>query len=123
VVDLRRRRAVDGVKWSKDMREQLKNHAARRRLADRPRFLPVEKITFVLDAMLGVVNLEQNNIIKLFLGDGRGPDAADPDRLDLRHEFKVMQELEWVHGYPMALVMMLARAVLPYVLFKWKKWL
>jgi len=24
------------------------------------------KITFVLDAMLGVVNLEQNNIIKLF---------------------------------------------------------
>ena len=37
--------------------------------------------------------------------------------------FKVMPELEWVHGYPMALVMMLLAAVLPYVLFKWKKWL
>ena len=37
--------------------------------------------------------------------------------------FKLMPELEWVHGYPMALVMMLLAAVLPYVFFKWKKWL
>jgi magnesium transporter len=37
--------------------------------------------------------------------------------------FKMMPELEWAHGYPMALVMMLVAAVLPYFLFKWKKWL
>ena len=37
--------------------------------------------------------------------------------------FKVMPELEWVHGYPMALVMMLIAAVVPYWIFKWKKWL
>src|SRR5207245_573127 len=37
--------------------------------------------------------------------------------------FKAMPELEWAHGYPMALVMMLMAAVLPYFLFKWKKWL
>jgi magnesium transporter len=37
--------------------------------------------------------------------------------------FKVMPELEWPHGYPMAVVMMLLAAVGPYLLFKWKKWL
>ena len=37
--------------------------------------------------------------------------------------FKMMPELEWAHGYPMALLMMLAAAVLPYFLFRWKKWL
>jgi Mg2+ and Co2+ transporter CorA len=37
--------------------------------------------------------------------------------------FKIMPELEWSHGYPLALVMMLLAAVGPYVFFKWKKWL
>ncbi|MBN4669068.1 magnesium transporter, partial [Pandoraea nosoerga] len=37
--------------------------------------------------------------------------------------FKVMPELEWVNGYPLALVMMLIAAVVPYWIFKWKKWL
>jgi len=34
-----------------------------------------------------------------------------------------MPELEWPHGYTYALVAMLLAAVLPYVFFKWKKWL
>src|SRR5712675_1204272 len=37
--------------------------------------------------------------------------------------FKIMPELEWVHGYPYALVAMLLAAVGPYLFFKWKKWL
>jgi magnesium transporter len=37
--------------------------------------------------------------------------------------FKLMPELDWQHGYPMALIMMLMAAVGPYFLFKWKKWL
>jgi magnesium transporter len=37
--------------------------------------------------------------------------------------FKVMPELEWTHGYPLALIMMLAAAIVPYLLFRWKKWL
>src|SRR5437868_4239872 len=58
--------AVDGVKWSKDMREQLKTMQRDvTSLTDHASYLS-NKITFVLDAMLGVVNLEQNNIIKLF---------------------------------------------------------
>src|SRR5438046_716718 len=57
---------MEGVKWSKDMREQLKTMQRDvGSLTDHASYLS-NKITFVLDAMLGVVNLEQNNIIKLF---------------------------------------------------------
>ena len=37
--------------------------------------------------------------------------------------FKTMPELDWSFGYPMAVVMMVVAAVLPYVFFRWKKWL
>jgi magnesium transporter len=37
--------------------------------------------------------------------------------------FKAMPELEWAHGYPFALVLMLCAAIVPYWIFKWKKWL
>ena len=56
---------MEGIKWSKDMREQLKT-MQRDVSSLTDHLLSLNKITFVLDAMLGVVNLEQNNIIKLF---------------------------------------------------------
>jgi len=37
--------------------------------------------------------------------------------------FKNMPELEWPFGYSMALLLMVTVAVLPYLFFKWKKWL
>ena len=37
--------------------------------------------------------------------------------------FKTWPELAWRYGYPMALVMIVLAAVLPYLFFKWKKWL
>src|SRR5471032_2714284 len=99
------------------------NHAARRRLADRPRQLPLQQDHLVLDAMLGVVNLEQNNIIKLFsvMAVVLMPPTLIASIYGMN--FKIMPELEWTHGYPMALVMMLLAATGPYVFFKWKKWL
>jgi magnesium transporter len=115
--------AVDGVKWSKDMREQLKTMQRDVvSLTDHASYLS-NKITFVLDAMLGVVNLEQNNIIKLFsvMAVVLMPPTLIASIYGMN--FKIMPELEWVHGYPMALIMMLFAAVLPYMLFKWKKWL
>jgi magnesium transporter len=114
---------MEGVKWSKDMREQLKTMQRDvASLTDHASYLS-SKITFVLDAMLGVVNLEQNNIIKLFsvMAVVLMPPTLIASIYGMN--FKVMPELEWVHGYPMALVMMLAAAVLHYFLFKWKKWL
>ncbi len=115
--------AVDGVKWSKDMREQLKTMQRDvASLTDHASYLS-NKITFVLDAMLGVVNLEQNNIIKLFsvMAVVLMPPTLIASIYGMN--FKIMPELEWSHGYPMALVMMLLAAVLPYVFFKWKRWL
>src|SRR6201992_296792 len=115
--------AVDGVKWSKDMREQLKTMQRDvASLTDHASYLS-NKITFILDAMLGVVNLEQNNIIKLFsvMAVVLMPPTLIASVYGMN--FKVMPELEWVHGYPMALVMMLLAAVLPYVFFKGKQWL
>src|SRR5204862_5267082 len=115
--------AVDGVKWSKEMREQLKTMQRDVvSLTDHATYL-ANKITFVLDAMLGVVNLEQNNIIKLFsvMAVVLMPPTLIASIYGMN--FKVMPELEWVHGYPYALVLMVAAAIVPYFLFKWKKWL
>jgi magnesium transporter len=114
---------TEGVKWSKDMREQLKTMQRDvTSLTDHASYLS-NKITFVLDAMLGVVNLEQNNIIKLFsvMAVVLMPPTLIASVYGMN--FKLMPELEWQHGYPMALIMMFAAAVGPYVFFKWKKWL
>jgi magnesium transporter len=114
---------VEGVKWSKDMREQLKTlQRDVASLTDHASYL-AGKITFVLDAMLGVVNLEQNNIIKLFsvMAVVLMPPTLIASIYGMN--FKIMPELEWTHGYPIALVMMLLAAVLPYLFFTWKRWL
>ena len=114
---------VEGVKWSKDMREQLKTMQRDvASLTDHASYLS-SKITFVLDAMLGVVNLEQNNIIKLFsvMAVVLMPPTLIASIYGMN--FKDMPELEWAHGYPLAIVMMVVAAVVPYWLFKLKKWL
>jgi magnesium transporter len=115
--------AIEGVKWSKDMREQLKTQQRDvASLTDHASYL-ASKITFVLDALLGVVNLEQNNIIKLFsvMAVVLMPPTLIASIYGMN--FKGMPELEWTHGYPLALIAMLAAAVVPYLIFKWKKWL
>jgi magnesium transporter len=115
--------AVDGVKWSKDMREQLKTMQRDvASLTDHASYLS-SKITFVLDAMLGVVNLEQNNIIKLFsvMAVVLMPPTLIASIYGMN--FKSMPELDHPLGYPLALFAMALAAVLPYVFFKWKRWL
>jgi magnesium transporter len=114
---------MEGVKWSKDMREQLKTQQRDvASLTDHASYLS-SKITFVLDAMLGVVNLEQNNIIKLFsvMAVVLMPPTLIASIYGMN--FKSMPELEWTHGYPLALLAMIAAAVVPYWVFKLKKWL
>jgi magnesium transporter len=114
---------IDGVKWTKEMREQLKTMQRDvASLTDHASYLS-SKITFVLDAMLGVVNLEQNNIIKLFsvMAVVLMPPTLIASIYGMN--FKDMPELEWAHGYPLALIAMVAAAVVPYWIFKLKKWL
>jgi len=81
------------------------------------------KIQFLLDAMLGMVSIEQNNIIKIF---SVAAVALMPPTLIASiygMNFKHMPELDWTLGYPVAIVLMLLAAALPYFFFKWKKWL
>jgi magnesium transporter len=114
---------IEGVKWSKDMREQLKTQQRDvASLTDHASYL-AGKITFVLDAMLGVVNLEQNNIIKLFsvMAVVLMPPTLIASIYGMN--FKDMPELGWEHGYPIALLAMVAAAIVPYWIFKLKKWL
>jgi magnesium transporter len=73
--------------------------------------------------MLGVVSIEQNNIIKIF---SVAAVVLMPPTLVASiygMNFKHMPELDWQFGYPSALVLMLVAAVLPYLFFKWRKWL
>jgi magnesium transporter len=37
--------------------------------------------------------------------------------------FKMMPELDWTYGYPLAIGTMILAAVLPYLYFKWRRWL
>lgn len=37
--------------------------------------------------------------------------------------FQLMPELNWTFGYPLALVIMLMSAIIPFLFFRWKGWL
>ena len=114
---------ADGLKWPKEMRQQLKSMQRDvQSLSDHVSYLG-NKVTFLLDAMVGVISVEQNNIIKLF--SVAAVVLMPPTLIASIYgmNFKNMPELEWFYGYPMALTMMVAAAVLPYYFFKWKKWL
>ena len=91
-------------------------------LGDHASFLS-SKVSFLLDATLGMINNEQNAIIKIlsvaalvFL-----PPTLVAGIYGMN--FEHMPELKWLHGYPVALVIMIASAVLPYLWFKRKGWL
>ena len=114
---------ADSMRWAKEPRAQLRGmqrdvHS----LSDHAAYLS-NKIQFLLDAMLGVVTIEQNNVIKIF---SVAAVALMPPTLIASiygMNFKYMPELDWQLGYPLAIALMLLAAALPYFFFKWKKWL
>jgi magnesium transporter len=82
-----------------------------------------QKITFLLDATLGMIAIEQNNIIKIF---SIAAGVFLPPTLIASiygMNFHVMPELSWAYGYPLAGVLMLVSAVLPLWYFKRRGWL
>src|ERR1700741_2521116 len=81
------------------------------------------KLTFLLDATLGLINIEQNNIIKImsvaaivFL-----PPTVLASIWGMN--FHNMPELDWVWGYPIAIALILISGALPYLYFKRRDWL
>jgi magnesium transporter len=112
------------MKWPKDMRAQLKSMQRDVvSLSDHATYL-TNKVTFLLDAMLGVVNIQQNNIIKIF---SVAAVVFMPPTLVASiygmNFHRGMVELEWAYGYPFALGLMVLAAVVPYLIFKWRKWI
>jgi magnesium transporter len=113
----------ESMKWPKDARTQLKSMQRDVvSLTDHASYLS-NKITFLLDAMLGVVNIQQNNIIKIF--SVAAVVLMPPTLIASIYgmNFRHMPELDWRLGYPLALGVMILAAVLPYLYFKWRKWL
>jgi magnesium transporter len=114
---------AEGLRWPKDTRLQLQSMRRDiQSLSDHATYLS-NKITFLLDAMLGVVQIEQNNVIKIF--SVAAVVLMPPTLIASIYgmNFRHMPEIEWVYGYPLVLGLMLTAAVLPYFIFKWMKWL
>jgi magnesium transporter len=93
--------------------ESLDNHTA---------FL-FDKINFLMDATVGFININQNKIIKIF---SVASVALLPPTLIASiygMNFRAMPELDWAAGYPFALGLMLASALVPMWYFRKRGWL
>ena len=111
------------TKSAKDLRQELKvlqRDAAA--LSDHAAFLS-NKINFLLDATLGLINLEQNQIIKIF--SVAAVVFLPPTLVASVYgmNFDILPELHLGFGYPLALGLMVCSAILPYLFFKRKGWL
>ena len=91
-------------------------------LTDHSTFLS-GKIIFLLDATLGMVSIKQNDIIKIF--SVAAVVFLPPTLIASIYgmNFRHMPELHWWFGYPLALVLMVLAAILPYLYFKRRGWL
>lgn len=97
-------------------------HRDIRSLIEHLRFL-TDRVTFLLDAVLGMIANEQNQIIKLFsvMAVMLMPPTLVASIYGMN--FKYMPELEWPLGYPLALLLMLIAAIVPFIYFRRKGWL
>ncbi len=108
--------AKDAAAWVADLTRDATA------LSDHASYL-TNKINFLLDATLGLINLEQNQIIKLF--SIAAVVLLPPTLIATVYgmNFKSIPELEWPFGYPFALSLMLISAVIPFLWFRRRGWL
>ncbi len=81
------------------------------------------KITFLLDTIIGLVSVEQNAIIKIFSVAAVGFMPPTLVASIYGMNFTHMPELQWTLGYPMAVILMILSALLPLAFFRYKGWL
>jgi magnesium transporter len=81
------------------------------------------KIIFLLDATLGGIQIQQNDIIKIF--SVAAVVFLPPTLIASIYgmNFQFMPELSWWFGYPFAIALMILAAILPYLYFKRRGWL
>lgn len=81
------------------------------------------KVQLLLDATLGLINIEQNNIIKVLtiVSVVGVPPTLVASMYGMN--FKNMPELDWAWGYPWGLSLILLSAIGPLIWFKLRGWL
>jgi len=91
-------------------------------LIDHSAFLSGNLI-FMLDASLGLISVEQNAAMKLFSWSALVflPPTLIAGIYGMN--FEHMPELGWLYGYPMALTLIVASAVLPLWILKMRGWI
>ena len=80
------------------------------------------KTQFLLDALLGLANIEQNNVFRVLtvVSVVGIPPTFFASMYGMN--FKTMPELEWTHGYAYGLTLIACSAILPALWFKIKGW-
>ena len=91
-------------------------------LIDHSAFL-ANNLTFLMDASLGLISIEQNAAMKLF--SWAALIFLPPTLIAGIYgmNFEHMPELEWLYGYPAALTLILISAVLPLWILKRRGWI
>ena len=91
-------------------------------LMEHMRFLN-NRTTFLLDAALGMINIEQNQIIKIF--SIVAVVLMPPTLVGTIYgmNFQHLPEIKWTYGYPMALILMVVSALVPLWYFRRRGWL
>jgi magnesium transporter len=93
-----------------------------RSLEDQVSFLN-SKINFLLDATLGLISVQQNEVIRILTVVTTV--FFPPTMIGTVYgmNFKWMPELDWGFGFPYAIILMVISAVLPFLYFKRRGWL
>ena len=91
-------------------------------MSDHASFLG-NNVSFILDATLGMINIDQNNILKIF--SVVTVFLLPPSVIGAIYGMN-FEHIPWSHeswGFMAALGLMVASAVIPYVIFKRRRWL
>ena len=114
---------AEGRQWLKDGTEpRLRTVRADIASLDEYESHLSDKVQFLLDAALGLINMEQNDIFKvLTIVSVVGiPPTLIASIYGMN--FHNMPELSWICGYPYGLAVITLSAIIPLVWFKVKRW-
>ena len=81
-----------------------------------------DKIQFLLDATLGLTNIEQNNIFRILtvVSVVGIPPTFFASMWGMN--FKNIHEYDWAYGYQFGLFVIAVSALIPIIWFKWRGW-
>jgi magnesium transporter len=115
--------SIDAIDEDADNRRHVESLISdAKALSDHSNFVG-DNLTFLLDASLGLISLEQNLVMKIFsvFAVIFMPPTLIAGIYGMN--FEHMPELEWLFGYPFALALILASAIIPLWIARRRGWL